>query len=140
MLIACTLLLVACGDRPPTEVTTTRGWHPSGYEGMLHWSTQAPATSPQPSPQPVENRQVRRGHGGGCLGRTLESIAAAESGGDYGAQNRSSSASGKYQVLSSTWGGYGGYSRARDAPPEVQEAQAHELYAAAGARPWVASC
>lgn len=58
----------------------------------------------------------------------LAAIAECESGGDYNAENPTSSASGKYQVLSGTWNGYGGYARASDAPPEVQEAQAAQLY------------
>lgn len=69
----------------------------------------------------------------------LARIAECESGGDYGAENPRSSASGKFQVLDSTWDGYGGYERAVDAPPEVQEAWAREAYAEAGTRPWRAS-
>lgn len=63
-------------------------------------------------------------------------IIRRESGGDYSAINCSSGASGKYQFLDSTWAGYGGYASARDAPPEVQDERAAQLYAASGCRPW----
>jgi hypothetical protein len=54
-------------------------------------------------------------------------IRTLESGGNYTAEARSSTASGAYQFLDSSWGGYGGYQRAADAPPDVQDAKATEL-------------
>lgn len=69
----------------------------------------------------------------------LERIAKCESGGSYTAQNRSSTASGRYQFLDSSWGGYGGYARAKDAPPAVQDAKARETFARRGSQPWAAS-
>jgi murein DD-endopeptidase MepM/ murein hydrolase activator NlpD len=54
----------------------------------------------------------------------LATIRALESGGDYTAAASSSTASGAYQFLDSTWAGYGGYRRAMDAPPAVQDAKA----------------
>ena len=57
----------------------------------------------------------------------LATIRQLESGGDYRAQARGSSASGAYQFLDSTWDGYGGYTHARDAPPAVQDAKAADL-------------
>lgn len=58
---------------------------------------------------------------------------------DYSAQNRTSTASGGYQFLDSTWGGYGGYAKARLAPPAVQEQKAFETFMARGTQPWASS-
>ena len=75
----------------------------------------AAATDPMFSPIPAE------------LGAILATIRTLESGGDYSAEASSSTASGAYQFVDSTWGGYGGYARAKDAPPAVQDAAALEL-------------
>jgi hypothetical protein len=56
----------------------------------------------------------------------LAVIRAMESSGDYTAASQSSTASGAYQFVDSTWGGYGGYARALDAPPAIQDAKAAE--------------
>jgi hypothetical protein len=61
------------------------------------------------------------------LGAILATIRTLESGGDYTAESSSSTASGAYQFLDGTWGGYGGYARAKNAPPHVQDAAAIEL-------------
>jgi hypothetical protein len=67
-------------------------------------------------------------------------IFFAESGGDWRAQNPTSSASGGYQFLDSTWAGHGGYARAKDAPPHVQRERFLALWAdGAGASHWTES-
>ena len=55
-----------------------------------------------------------------------------ESGGSLTAENPSSTASGKWQFLDSTWGGYGGYASASQAPESVQDARAAEVWAGGG--------
>jgi hypothetical protein len=77
----------------------------------------------------------------GDHGDTLACIRAHESdsAGGYSAVNSSSGAGGAYQALPSTWDGYGGYARAQDAPPEVQDQWAREAIAASGTRPWTGS-
>jgi hypothetical protein len=63
---------------------------------------------------------------GGDMDRILGTIRKLESGGNYTAKNPSSTASGAYQFLDSSWAGYGGYRRAADAPAHVQDAKARE--------------
>mgnify|MGYP003876027925 CR=1 FL=1 len=56
-------------------------------------------------------------------------ICERESGGDPTVYNhQGSGASGKYQAMPGTWGGYGGYNNAADAPEEVQDQWATELW------------
>lgn len=56
-------------------------------------------------------------------------IVNRESHGDYNAQNPSSTASGKYQFLDSTWANFEGYARAVYAPPVVQDEKARQTWA-----------
>lgn len=60
----------------------------------------------------------------GPLSRILKTIRIMESGGNYKAHAKGSSASGAYQFVDGTWGNYGGYAHAMDAPPAVQDAKA----------------
>jgi murein DD-endopeptidase MepM/ murein hydrolase activator NlpD len=60
----------------------------------------------------------------GGLDAVLRTIQTIESGGDYTAQARGSSASGAYQFTDGTWANYAGYRRAWQAPPEIQDAKA----------------
>lgn len=66
-------------------------------------------------------------------------IKTCESGGNYEAQNKRSTASGAFQFLDSTWAGYGGYAKARLAPPRIQDEFALLTYQRSGTRPWNAS-
>lgn len=62
----------------------------------------------------------------GGLRPILATIRTLESGGNYTARARGSSASGAYQFIDSTWAGYGGYQQAWQAPASVQDAKAAE--------------
>ena len=67
----------------------------------------------------------------GCTGvaqldTTLATIRTLESGGDYTARAKGSTASGAYQFLDSTWNGHDGYPSAWHAPPTVQDEKAAE--------------
>lgn len=102
----------------------------------------APAPSPQatpPAPEPEPSVEPSPQVGGASNGWAIpESIVMCESGGNYGAENPTSSASGAYQILDSTWGGYGGYSHASDAPPSVQDERAAQIWdGGAGRSQWV---
>lgn len=68
-------------------------------------------------------------------------VKARESGGDYRAVNPTGcggrTCGGAWQFDPRTWNGYGGYTFAQDAPPEVQDAKAREVWAGgAGCRHW----
>ncbi len=72
----------------------------------------------------------------------LARIKACESSGSYTAQNPSSSASGAYQFLTSTWRALpasAGYPTAASAPAAVQDRAARQLFAQQGTSPWLAS-
>lgn len=60
----------------------------------------------------------------------MAAIRQIESGGNYtvlGPPTPYGRASGAYQFLDSTWGGYGGFTRAADAPPAMQDERARQL-------------
>lgn len=89
-----------------------------------------PPTTVKPKPKPaIASAPAQQGSGacGGDLPPCY--VMQRESGGNIRAKNPRSTASGKWQFLDSTWGGYGGYSRAMDAPEEVQDARARALWA-----------
>lgn len=111
-------------------------------------STRVTVTHRHPAP-----RQAAEAAGGasGGLPEVLLRIRSCESGPNgyatggrahdfnYRAVNRRSTASGAWQALDGTWGGWGGYRRALFAPPAVQDAFARDLYRRSGVRPWAAS-
>jgi len=75
-----------------------------------------------------------------CSGGTLKDrIVCCESGGSYTAQSPTSTASGKYQFLDTTWNNYKGYSKARYAPPKIQDEYFEKHFKENGTRPWLAS-
>ena len=67
------------------------------------------------------------------------SVVQCESGGQDLTPN-SAGASGYYQILPSTWNGYGGYGQAYQAPKSLQDQRASQLWnGGSGARNWVCS-
>lgn len=68
----------------------------------------------------------------------LARIKFCESSNNYRAYNPSG-ASGAYQIIPSTWAGYGGYSEAYLAPPGIQDAKALIIFNSSGTSPWVSS-
>jgi hypothetical protein len=98
----------------------------------------------------ASNRKVRVGKGapsstgrasahpcGGSLPPCY--VMMRESGGDIHAENPHSTASGKWQFVDGTWGGYGGYGHASNAPESVQDERARQVWAGgAGCSHWSA--
>jgi hypothetical protein len=66
-------------------------------------------------------------------------IRQCESSGNYRAKSPTSSASGGYQILDSTWQGRFGVRHASDATPAQQDQAAEELYRRHGTALWTAS-
>jgi len=94
-----------------------------------------------PPPPPAADPGGPATYGSGGCGGGLPPcyVMMRESGGDITAQNPTSTASGKWQFLDSTWGGYGGYAKARYAPESVQDDRARQLWAGgAGCSHWSA--
>jgi len=109
---------------------------PAGYGEVAPAAAVAPApiTSYKPARQQAAN------YGGGTASGDLAArIRARESGGNY-ATNTGNGYYGAYQFDTGTWGGYGGYKYASDAPPEVQDAKFQETYSRRGCSPWAATC
>lgn len=60
----------------------------------------------------------------GPMEHILKTIRTLESGGNYSARSKYSTASGAYQFTNGTWHNYGGYPTAANAPAAVQDARA----------------
>lgn len=104
--------------------------------------TPEPEPAPEPEP-PVEGSGDRWGSTGTVNGYPCGGalptcrVLSCESGGNPYAENPSSSASGLWQIIDGTWNGFGGYYHAADAPWDVQNDKAAQLWAGgAGAGHW----
>ena len=85
---------------------------------------QRPSLNPSRSSSPVFTTTTGGPDG---IDAFMARLRAVESSGNYAAVNSESGANGAYQFMDTTWNGYGGYARAADAPPSVQDARAREL-------------
>lgn len=72
---------------------------------------------------------------GGDFAAALSKLRACEAGGSYSNKNNPSYR-GAYQFDYRTWANRGGYYDPADAPPEVQDQAARELYVRRGWQPW----
>jgi hypothetical protein len=145
-LLATALMLLLIPTHSSEGVQDIAAQHIETTTSTSTTTTQAPTTTTSTAPSTTTTAQrktpkaANRGSGRTPSGgEVLARIATCESHNNYAAQNAHSTASGKYQVLDSTWGRYGGYARAKDAPAATQEQQAHEMYARSGSAPWAAS-
>lgn len=101
-------------------------------EGLQHHYVTGTLAAPKPITRPVTFRAPTRlpGASSGRCGGSLPScsIMACESKGNIRAENPHSTASGKWQHLDSSWDNFGGYAHASDAPEDVQDAKAREMW------------
>jgi hypothetical protein len=122
---------------PPTAPPTTQYVAPKPkYVPPTTQPYVAPKPKYTPPPQPYVAQQ-----GSGRCGGNLPPcyVMMRESKGSLTAKNPSSTASGKWQFLNSTWQGYGGYPTAASAPESVQDARAAQVWAGgAGCSNWSA--
>jgi hypothetical protein len=118
---------------PPTAPPTTQYVAPPTTRPYIP----PPTTKPYIPP----TRAIVQVQGSGRCGGNLPPcyVMMRESKGIITARNPSSTASGKWQFLDSTWKGYGGYASAADAPESVQDAYAAQIWAGgAGCSNWSA--
>ena len=101
--------------------------------------TAPPVTAPPVTAPPAPVDTSVHGACGGNLPPCC--VMMRESHGNPTVVNRSSGASGKWQFMTATWAGYGGYATAAQAPESVQDAKAAELWAGgSGSGHWGGSC
>ena len=86
--------------------------------------------------QPTRQQNLIRACESGARDRNGNGIAGTY---NYSAQNPTSTASGGWSFLDSTWGNHRGYRKARYAPRSVQDEKFRRHYAQNGATPWNAS-
>ena len=101
--------------------------------------TAPPVTAPPVTAPPAPVDTSVQGACGGNLPPCC--VMMRESHGNTTVVNQSSGASGKWQFMTATWAGFGGYATAAQAPESVQDAKAAQLWAGgSGAGHWGGGC
>lgn len=113
----------------PTVAVLASYSPPASFSTLSAKSVPAP---PPPPPAPAIQASVG-------LPAILLAIRNCESSNNYSAQNPTTSASGAFQIEDATWANYGGYAKAKYAPPAIQDARALQIYNSSGTSPWSAS-
>lgn len=150
--------LVACGDidtrvAPNTTTTTVPAATTTtvDHAAIEAWLLAVQEQQQAEQARAETNRRTTRTNSGGARNQSTGGLIAAqnpcaipahictrESNNTLNARNPSGAA-GKYQFMPGTWNGYGGYTSADQAPEEVQDAKARELWAGgAGCGHWQA--
>lgn len=89
------------------------------------------AATPTPAAPTTPHKVAAASYGSGACGGSLPPcyVMERESGGNLTIPNsEGSGATGKWQFMPGTWGGYGGYASAADAPESVQDAKAADTW------------
>ncbi len=76
--------------------------------------------------------------GGSSESNVAGCIRKYESGGTTDTNGSNDHRDGYYQIIPSTWGGYGGYSTAQEAPKSVQDERFNQLWTEGGHQHWAA--
>lgn len=140
--VATTVAPTTTTEAPTTTTTVDPVALASFYDAVAASQTTTTTTPPPPPPTtaaprpaptapPITAAPAPTNYGSGACGGDLPPcyVMMRESGGSITAQNPTSTASGKWQVLDSTWQGFGGYAKARYAPESVQDDFARRLWA-----------
>ena len=93
-----------------------------GFESAFHTPQYKPPLAKPVDDTPYNSKPI----GAADLSAYRNMILKTESGGNYQAKNKHTTASGGYQYTNGTWGRYGGYPEARLAPRAVQDAKFNE--------------
>ncbi len=134
-------------EATPSPASPPRGavnpWVAGSTAAVLRLHPWVVPTPPRPRPATRATRAPTVSSSGSVNGYPCGgslptcAILRCESGGNPTADNPRSSASGLWQILDSTWNGYGGYSRAKYAPASVQNAKAAAIWnGGAGRSQW----
>lgn len=139
--IPSTLVRPSSTTAAPTTVAPTTA--PATTVAPPTTAAPAPTVPPQTAPPTTQPPAPVVAEVHGACGGNLPPccVMLRESGGNPTAVNASSGASGKWQFMSDTWQGFGGYNSAAEAPESVQDARAAQIWAGgAGAGNWGGGC